>query len=92
MSSGVMRFRRAVVVSFADENTLSHGTEEPGIGTMSIARRNIVGYRNRFSCVELESIYHGVRCKNCYEPARNSKSMFRIPYPLEITLLRVRGS
>lgn len=56
MSSGVMRFRRAVVVSFADENTLSHGTEEPGIGTMSIARRNIVGYRNRFSCVELESI------------------------------------
>ena len=31
MSSGVMRFRHAVVVSFADENTLSHGTEEPGI-------------------------------------------------------------
>ena len=56
MSSGVMRFRHAVVVSFADENTLSHSTEEPGMSMMSIARRNIVGYWNRFSCVELESI------------------------------------
>jgi len=41
-----MRFRRAVMVSFADEKTRSHGTADPWIGKKSNAAEKSVGKRS----------------------------------------------
>jgi hypothetical protein len=43
MRAGLIRFRFAVSVSFADENTRSQGTDVPWIGRKSIAIENSVG-------------------------------------------------
>ena len=43
IKSGPMWFLCIVMVSLADEKTLSHGTAEPWIGRMSIARWKRVG-------------------------------------------------
>ena len=50
ISSGLMQLHWAVIVSFAEEKTLSHGTAEPWIGKISIARAKIVGKHDWFSC------------------------------------------
>ena len=44
--SGLMRFRRAHMVSFADEKTRSQGTADPWIGKKSNAAEKSVGKRS----------------------------------------------
>ena len=43
INSGLIWLLQAVIVSFADEKTRSHGTAEPWIGRISIASLKIVG-------------------------------------------------
>ena len=76
----LIRFRRAVVVSFADEKTRSHGTAEPCIGKMSSMPENNVGKRSWLSCrgsiklvvmtVKLESL----ACQYCIELVNGCES------------------